>query len=406
MKILHTADWHIGKSLHKYSLQDELTLFFDWLIEIIDHEKIDLLLVSGDIFDLANPSIHDRSLYYQFLKRLITKPIQIVITGGNHDSVGMLNAPRELLNELNIHVIGGATEIIQDELIPIYKGDNLALIVAAVPFLRDKDLRNRETDEKYRSREEAIREGIKTHYAELAKHSNELYKGVPVIAMGHLYTIGADPTDSERDIHVGNAAAIDVKVFHDHFDYVALGHIHRPQVIGKNEYIRYSGSPIPLSFSEKKDEKSIVVLELENGKIKPPKIIPTPKNRVLLKFSGSLVDVRMKLTEYVSDGLLAALIEIEIEEEDFSTKVLSEVEDLKLEFEENPNLKILKSKTVFKNGAKDTSVLFEEGKSIEDLTALDVFEQRIANESFDENTRNELISCYRELLELVEQEES
>ncbi len=250
MKILHTADWHIGKVLHKRSLQDEFILFSEWLITTIIKEEIELLLVSGDIYDLANPSAKDRSMYFQLLRKLTELNIQIIITGGNHDSVGLLNAPKEILDVLDIHVIGGALDPIKEELIVIKnkKGDE-ELVIAAVPFLRDKDLRNAETDQQYANRTEAIREGIKAHYKTLATLCKEKYASLPALAMGHLYAIGADPSDSERDIHVGNAAAVDASIFSG-FDYVALGHIHRPQIIGKNEMVRYSGSPIALSFSE------------------------------------------------------------------------------------------------------------------------------------------------------------
>jgi len=170
LKVLHTADWHIGKVLHKYPLRDELKLFFVWLTQLIEKESVDLILVSGDIFDLANPAVKDRELYYQFLSRLIKLDIKVVITGGNHDAVGLLNAPQRILDELNITVIGGATGNIEDELIEIKnKHGQTELVIAAVPFLRDKDLRTKENDEKYKNRTQAIREGIKDHYSKLAE---------------------------------------------------------------------------------------------------------------------------------------------------------------------------------------------------------------------------------------------
>lgn len=107
MKILHTADWHLGKKLYKQDLQEEQKLFLEWLLEHIEQEKIDILLVAGDIFDLANPPTEARALYYWFLSKLANK-CQIVITGGNHDSAQMLDAPKELLDLLSIKVIGSA----------------------------------------------------------------------------------------------------------------------------------------------------------------------------------------------------------------------------------------------------------------------------------------------------------
>ena len=132
-------------------------------------------------------------------------------------------------------------------------------MIAAVPFLRDKDLRSKEIDSQFKNRAEAVREGIKNHYARLAEICEQKYPDLPTIAMGHLYAKGVLPSDSERDIHVGNAAAVNSSIFSSTFNYVALGHIHRPQIINKNNFIRYSGSPIALSFSEKSDDKSCLL---------------------------------------------------------------------------------------------------------------------------------------------------
>lgn len=406
MKILHTADWHIGKILHKHPLHDELILFFDWLLITLEQEKIDVLLVSGDVFDLANPSAKDRQLYYSFLKKLVSKNIRIIITGGNHDSIGFLNAPKELLQELNITIIGGATEELEDELIPIKNNQGtIECIIAAVPFLRDKDLRNSLTDELYTNRTEAIREGIKHHYANLRLISKSKYSNVPIIAMGHLYAVGSINSDSERDIHVGNAAAIDSEIFKGKYEYVALGHIHRPQRIGNSDYIRYSGSPIALSFSEKEDKKCVLIIEIENGNIKNPKIIYTPKSRELKKISGTLTEVQEKLEKYNPTYTLPSFVELEIQEEIFSTLTLAAVEDLKQKYNDNTSFKVLKGKTSFAQGTKDTSHLFTEGETIEDLMPVDVFKRKMESENIKEEIQEDIIKIFLELLEQVEQSE-
>jgi len=405
MRILHTADWHIGKVLHKRSLQDEFILFSEWLLETITQEKIDLLLVSGDIFDLANPSAKDRRLYYQLLRNLNEKEIQIIITGGNHDSVGLINAPKEVLDVLNIHVVGGALEDPKEELISIQNenGEEI-LVVAAVPFLRDKDLRNSETDEKFSNRTEAIRSGIAKHYQNLSEICKQNHTGVPAIAMGHLYAIGADPSDSERDIHVGNAAAIDVSIFSG-FDYVALGHIHRPQIIGKNEMVRYSGSPIALSFSEKKDKKSVVILELIDGKFHSPEIVEVPKFRELKKFAGDYAKVTEALKKYQPGFKLRSFVEVEITEPAFSPILLAKVESLKEQYEEHESFTILKGRTFFETGTKDTADLFKSGAKIEDLKPLDVFTKRLELENLNETQTADLKDAFLEILEMVQEKE-
>ena len=403
MKILHTADWHIGKVLHKHSLQDELKLFFDWLLTTIEEESIDLLLVSGDIFDLANPSASDRALYYGFLKQLISHKLKIIITGGNHDAVGLLNAPKEILASLDITVIGGATENIEDELIHFTnENDDPELIVAAVPFLRDKDLRDKKTDAQHKSRTDAIRAGILNHYRTLYTISKERHPNTPVIAMGHLFAVGAEVSESERDIHVGNAAAVEDRVFAG-FDYVALGHIHKPQRVANNDKVRYSGSPIALSFSERSDNKCILILELKDNKLGPAKVIAVPKFRELRKFSGSLKEVQNKLLGYEPTYQLPSFLELEIKEENFSATVLSQVENLTELYAENEKFSILKSKTAFISGMKDTSDLYVEGSNIEDLKPQDVFDKRLELEELSAEIKLALKDTFLELLENIDQ---
>jgi len=400
LKILHTADWHIGKVLHKHALRDELHLFFDWLIDLIREESIDVLLVSGDVFDLANPATKDRELYFAFLSRLIRLNIEVIITGGNHDGVGLLNAPKQILRELKITVIGGATENIEEELIEVKnKNGDLELVIAAVPFLRDKDLRSKETDELYENRTEAIREGIKKHYQDLAALCEKKYSEIPVIAMGHLFAKGSVQSESERDIHVGNAAAVDSKIFSSTFDYVALGHIHRPQVIGKNKFIRYSGSPIALSFSERADQKSLLVLELKKGKFKAPELIEIPKFRALHRVSGDFKTVKEKLSQLDLDFPLKSLVELDVKEQTYSAAILMEVEKLISTFEENESFSIVKSQTTFVEGARDTAALFKAGENIEDLEPIDVFSKLLEKQEIDGEKQGQLKDAFLELLE-------
>jgi len=402
MKILHTADWHIGKVLHKHPLSDEMALFLDWLESVIRSQSIDVLLVSGDIFDVANPAVKDRSTYYGFLSRLIGTGTKVIITGGNHDSVALLDAPQEILRHLDVTVIGGAQDDLGNELIEIKDiTEETKLVIAAVPFLRDKDLRNLSSDTAFDNRADALREGIRRHYHALGDICNQEYKGVPRIAMGHLYARGASTSESERDIHIGNAAAVDSTVFSDAFDYIALGHIHRPQIVGGSEMCRYSGSPIALSFSEKNDVKTVLLVELSDGNLASPTVIEVPKARDLYKVSGTIQEVKSALEKYKPDFELVSFVEVEVTEEQFSTSILSEVDQLVAEYSDHPKIKILKSRTQFLHGAKDTADLFEQGANIEDLSPKEVFDRRLDAESIPDNKKTELRSTFMELLDEV-----
>jgi exonuclease SbcD len=400
LRILHTADWHIGKILHKQELREELVLFFDWLIETIQSEAIDILLVSGDVFDLANPAVKDRELYYQFLSRLLRFDIKVIITGGNHDAVGLLNAPQKILQHLNINIIGGAADSIEDELIPIEDAEgNTTLVVAAVPFLRDRDLRNQNTDKQYKNRTEAIREGIKSHYAQLSDICLSKYPNTPVIAMGHLYASGSITSESERDIHIGNAAAVDAAIFSDVYNYVALGHIHRPQIVSKNQNIRYSGSPIALSFSERKDTKSVVIVNVDDGKISDPQIVTVPKNRELRKIKGTEQEVIAELESYAPNYTLPSFVELDVIEENFNPITISRVDSLVSSYADQEKFKILKSRVTFLEGGKDTSELFAEGTHIDDITPLDVFKKMLDQRSTESEDRQLLEEAFSELLD-------
>ncbi len=405
MRILHTADWHIGKQLYKHDLEDQLLLFFDWLIETIAKENIDVLLVSGDVFDLANPSVKDRKTYYHFLSRLIGCKVKVIITGGNHDAVGVLNAPKEILETLDITVIGGATVPISDELIEIkHSNGEIALVVAAVPFLRDKDLRNANSEEQYPNRTSAIRAGIKQHYAELAKCCKERYKGIPVIAMGHLYVRSALTSESERDIHVGNTAAVEVSYFDPVFQYVALGHIHKPQKMSKNNMVRYSGSPIALSFSERDDPKQVLVLEIKEGKVQEPTSLPIPKSRALRRFKGPLAEIKQLLTDYNPVFPLPSLVEIDVQEEHYNPLITAETEALSELYSKDGTFIIVKPTTTFVHGAKNTADLFNAGQQITELKPIDVFKTLIPEEVYPHKERAEIIASFKQLLEEMQEE--
>lgn len=407
MKILHTADWHIGKVLHKHSLKEEQILFLQWLTQLIKEASVDILLISGDVFDQSNPSVKDRQLYYQFLKELIGTQTKIIITGGNHDSIGVLNGPKEILQILDVHIVGGATEKLEDELIEIKDADGVVqLVVAAVPYLRDKDLRRLQTEAQYKDRTEAIREGIKHHYAAVADLCVEQYPDIPVIAMGHLYARGVEISDSEREIQVGNAAAITSDIFSDVFQYVALGHIHKPQIINKNPFIRYSGSPVALSFSEKKDEKIVLMLEYSDGLIGQPQVYKVPKFRNLNRLSGTFQEIQEKISDFEQQAALPAFLELEITEPKRDIQLISEVDEYVFQQSDNPLFKILKHRFVFEQNELNTKDLFVEGTYIEDLKLEDVFVKRMQAQHQSETEVEEMLDVFKELLDDFYQKET
>ena len=256
MKIIHTADWHIGQRLHERARLDEHQQFLDWLLSTIQDHKVELLLVSGDIFDTSLPSAEATNLYYRFLYRLFDETdAYAVITAGNHDSARHLEAPREFLEMGKIYVVGLATE--PTKCILPFPPDNPRVMVAAVPYLPETELPHISYETEI-EKSERYRERLKSFYADcVAVMPAEL----PKILMGHLFVQGGRETDSERNIQIGGATAIYASDFPEGVNYVALGHLHRPQTISSTDYpIRYSGSPIPLRFNEADYTKKVYLL--------------------------------------------------------------------------------------------------------------------------------------------------
>ena len=399
MKILHTADWHLGKRLHKQDLIEEHQLFFEWLINTIKERNIDVLLIAGDVFDLSNPPTEARALYYWFLRQMIEQKCKIIITGGNHDSASMLNAPKDILSLLDVVVVGGATANIEDEIIDLGE-----VVICAVPYLRDMDIRQAVDMEKVNDRVEAVRNGIKNHYDCLASFCRENHATKLVIAMGHLYAQGAITSESEREIQIGNLAAFGESDFSEVFDYVALGHIHRPQRVGGKEHIRYSGSPIALSFSEMKDLKIVIELEISSEKILKIEELSVPKFRVLKKISGDFVKVKSLLTDFSHDSILKAFLEVEVTEELYNPILIRELNEIITLFDDEKAC-ILKHKIKFSNEVSSTDELFYEGQNIDDTTETEILLKRLEKENgLSEEHRVLLMEAFTELLQLVKEE--
>lgn len=395
MKILHTADWHIGKHLHKIDLAPDLELFFEWLLQTITEKQIDLLLVSGDVFDQANPSQASLKQYYSFLKRMIGSDCKIIITGGNHDSSSVLNAPKDILSFLDINVIGGAPEQISELFFTHQKNDNV-VVIAGVPFLRDKDIRKSVAGESYSDKIEQIREGIKAYFQNINTFYSDNYKGQCFIVMGHLYVQGAQVSESMRDIQIGNQAGVAGSVFGEEPHYVALGHIHKPYAVSTSKQIHYSGSPIALSFSEKEEVKQVNIVSV-TGRDIAVEIVPIPQFRNLLAFEGSLENVKMQLDNYKLNTPLVSLAELIINEPNENVQIRRDLDEL-LETYKNDDLQIIKSRLNFVNKIRGASQAFKPGVSVADVTPMEMFEKRLeldGNEADNEDLKN----AFRQILE-------
>ncbi len=270
MKILHTADWHIGQLFHEFDRTHEHQQFLDWLLQILITERIEVLLVSGDVFDISNPSATSIRMFYTFLNRaIIANPdLQIIITAGNHDSASRLEAPKPLLESSNVHIIGLVEKDVEGNidyeklLIPLYDNSGtIKLWCLAVPFLRMGDY------PAIPDCSNPYTEGVTALYKEAFEYAErKKQKGQTIIAMGHLHTHHAEITDLDKTerLIMGGVECIPASAFHQDIKYVALGHIHKAQKIGGKEHIRYSGSPLPMSFSELNYKHQVIAFELDD----------------------------------------------------------------------------------------------------------------------------------------------
>jgi exonuclease SbcD len=293
MKIFHTSDWHLGRTLYGRRRYEEFAAFLHWLGEVIEGQGVDVLLVAGDVFDTSTPGNRAQELYYRFLCRVAASCCRhVVVIAGNHDSPSFLAAPRELLRTLDIHVVGMMSEHPEEEVLVLKdRTGQPELIVCAVPFLRDRDIRVAEPGESIEDRDRKLIEGIRGHYAEVAavaeQRRTELGLDIPVVAMGHLFTAGGRTVDNDgvRELYVGSLAHVPSAIFSPVFDYLALGHLHVPQTVGGSPTARYSGSPLPMGFGEAGQQKSLCLLE-STGRSIAVEQLPVPPFQRLERLRG------------------------------------------------------------------------------------------------------------------------
>lgn len=299
-RVLHTSDWHLGKPLGDLDRTEEARRFLDFLLETIISTQTDALVIAGDIFDCATPPQFAVRLYFDFLAALYSRTGCVaVVTAGNHDSPSHLESPRDLLCVLRTHVVAALAEERSEMLIPLPSPEKPQLVVAAVPFLRERDLRTGRMGQGTAEIEADLREGLRSRYAEIAEAARPwTQRGVPVLAMGHLTALGAFTTADERLIHVGGLGKIGADAFPESFAYVALGHLHRPQAVGGCEQIRYSGSPIALSFGEAGDTKEVRLLDFSGGKLLANVPIPVPAFRRLIQLRLPQAELETGLREF------------------------------------------------------------------------------------------------------------
>ncbi len=406
MKLLHTSDWHIGRALYGRKRYEEFAAFLNWLADLVETENIDVLLVAGDVFDNSTPSNRAQELYYRFLCRVAaSEGRHVVVIAGNHDSPSFLNAPKELLKFLNIHVVGYASEQPDDELLVLSEPDGtLMVIVCAIPYLRDRDIRTAEAGESIEDKERKIVDGIKTHYRLVCDAAEQkralLGKHVPIVAMGHLFAAGGQTIDGDgvRELYIGSLAQVKRDVFPECIDYVALGHLHIPQRVGGSDFIRYSGSPLPIGFGEAEQGKSVALIEFPGG---APQVrnITVPRFQELKTLRGDWQAITRSIEELKSRKSTAWL-EVAYE----GDEIAANLQERLMEAIDGTGMEILRVKNNRVLERAMSGAAAEE--TLDDLDVTDVFTRCIESHEVPEEQRPALLSAYQEIIAALNEEDS
>ena len=319
-RILHTADWHLGKQLMDQERHADHQRFLEHFLTAVQDHAVDAIIISGDVFDGVNPPAKSEELYYTMLARLHSLGIAAVIVSGNHDSPTMLKSASTIIGKLGHHII---TDVPTGEdgptphIVLLPNSVTPRIAIAAVPYMREGDLRKVELDEDINVIRERVRTGWRDLYTAASNAVNSLAPNIPAIATGHLTVTGGETNkDTERDIRIGGVGDVDLNAFPDRFGYVALGHLHRPQSFPKGAenggHIRYSGSPIALGFSEGSHKKAFQIIDVESSGTLTISTLPIEGNRRLIQLRGTIQELEAQIEDLTqpAEGELQPWVEL------------------------------------------------------------------------------------------------
>ncbi|AML59818.1 Exonuclease SbcD [Serratia rubidaea] len=405
MRLIHTSDWHLGQYFFTKSRAAEHQAFLRWLIAQIEQHQVDALIVAGDLFDTGSPPSYARELYNRFVVELQQTGCQLVVLGGNHDSVATLNESRELLSCLNTTVIANAQPDAGQQIVTLNRRDGQpGALLCAIPFLRPRDLLTSRAGESGTQKQQALQEAIAGHYQALHQAAcaqrEALGLTLPIVATGHLTTVGVTTSDSVRDIYIGTLDAFPAQAFPP-ADYIALGHIHRAQQVAKSEHIRYSGSPIPLSFDELGNAKSVFMVDFADGGLQQVTPLSVPLFQPMQLIKGDLAQIERQLQQFADyQGELPVWLDIEVATQDYLSDIQRRIQALA------DNLPV---EVVLLRRSKEQrrqAIEQQDKETLNELSVDEVFERRLAQESeLEEARRGRMRDMFRQTVNALQDEE-
>lgn len=391
MRILHTSDWHLGQNFYSKSRAAEHQAFLDWLLVSAQEHDVDAIIVAGDIFDTGSPPSYARELYNRFVVQLQQTGCQLVVLAGNHDSVATLNESRDILAFLKTTVVANAGHA--PFILPLRDGAPGA-IFCPVPFLRPRELVTSQAGHSGGEKQQLLLSAISDYYQQQHQLACELRgdRSLPIIASGHLTTVGASKSDAVRDIYIGTLDAFPASRFPP-ADYIALGHIHRAQRVGGCEHIRYSGSPIPLSFDETGKNKSVNLVTFTHGCLAEVTPLMVPVTQPLAVLKGDFASISAQLNQWRdNDSQPAVWLDIEITSDeymhDIQRKIQAQTETLPVEV-----LLVRRSRA-----QRERILAGAQRETLSELQVEDVFARRLALETLEATQQQRLEQLFNETL--------
>jgi len=407
MRLIHTSDWHLGQTLHSFERDYEHQCFLDWLLDTLVTEQADALLIPGDIFDNANPSAAAQKQFYRFLQQAKTRVphLNIVIIAGNHDSPGRLEAPAPFLEAMDACVIGFMPRLSDGSIdlsrlvVPLKnQHGEIAAWCLAIPFLRPGDVPRVEDLPEGR---DPYMAGITLLYQQALQHALSLRQaGQPIIALGHCHMVGGEISqDSERPIVIGGTEPLSASMFDANIAYAALGHLHLAQSVGKQDHIRYCGSPIPMSFAEVAYPHQVLRIDFVGEAASQITPLPIPRAVELLRIPAKPTPLAAVLSELAAlefaDNLAPQqypYLEVRVRLDEPEPGLRAQIEAV-LEGKPVRLAKIETSFSINKNAQTETEALAE----LEQLQPDAIF-ARLYQQKFSADAPTELMAAFAELM--------
>ncbi|MCS3432370.1 exonuclease subunit SbcD [Klebsiella sp. BIGb0407] len=402
MRIIHTSDWHLGQNFYTKTRGPEHRAFLNWLLEAVIEHQVDAVIVAGDIFDTGSPPSYAREIYNHFIVQLQSTGCQLIILAGNHDAVSTLNESRELLACLNTQVIArAAQETDQQAWLINKKNGQPGAILCPIPFLRPRDIQRSQSGLDGYEKQQSLMTAISEHYQQCYQAAVQLRgtQSLPIIATGHLTTVGATTSDAVRDIYIGSLDAFPADAFPP-ADYIALGHIHRPQKVAGCEHIRYSGSPVALSFDETNRAKSVFLVTFSDGKLASVEPLEVPVTQKLVTLKGSLTEINQQLEQFRDISPDNKIwLDIEVSTDEYLNDMQRQIQDLAASLPVEILL-IRRSRA-----QRERFMANPHKETLSELSPEDVFERRLDQESLDEENATRLRTLFTQTLSSLHEEQ-